>query len=409
MADVIFVPARGGYFNIDLAAMQTGRARNGFLYEGEPITPGFDGIVQPGECLSVLIVLDDGQVGMGEGVSVILAGAAGREAIFRPADHVAWLEEHVRPLLIGRSLENGRELAEEMDALRVDGDLLHGAARYAITQAIFHASALARRRTVAQVIAEDYGIGGEMRAIPILAACEQGDMALTDRIILKRADLLPHGSFASVENDLGTDGGKLLDYARGLAARIGEVGGEGYRPTIHFDCYGSIGSLYPDPAEAAAYLDRVAEAVAPYPLLIESPIIMPSREEQFASYRALRVALRDRGSTVRIIIDEWCNTLDDIRECARMGATDFVQIKTPDLGGINNSIEAVLICRAASMGACLGGSANETDISARMTVQVALACQPDFLMSKPGLGFDEAYMIMSNEMSRTLALAKRRA
>jgi len=86
-----------------------------------------------------------------------------------------------------------------------------------------------------------------------------------------------------------------------------------------------------------------------------------------------------------------------------------VQVKTPDLGGINNSIEAVLLCRANGMGCCLGGTANETDLSARITAQIAIATGPDFLMSKPGIGADEGMMILTNEMLRTIALARHRA
>ena len=56
------------------------------------------------------------------------------------------------------------------------------------------------------------------------------------------------------------------------------------------------------------------------------------------------------------------------------------------------------------MGCCLGGSGNETDQSARITAQIGLACRPDFLLSKPGFGGDEALMIQTNEMLRTLAL-----
>jgi methylaspartate ammonia-lyase len=56
------------------------------------------------------------------------------------------------------------------------------------------------------------------------------------------------------------------------------------------------------------------------------------------------------------------------------------------------------------MGAALGGTANETDHSARICTHIALACRPDFMLSKPGLGVDEALMIQRNEMGRTLAL-----
>lgn len=89
---------------------------------------------------------------------------------------------------------------------------------------------------------------------------------------------------------------------------------------------------------------------------------------------------------------------------------DYAQIKTPDLGGIGNTIEALLYCRKAGIGGYVGGSGNETDHSARVSAQVALACHADFLLSKPGFGGDEGLVIESSEMARTLALiAARRA
>jgi methylaspartate ammonia-lyase len=154
----------------------------------------------------------------------------------------------------------------------------------------------------------------------------------------------------------------------------------------------------------AFYLGRLEAAVRPHELLLESFVIAESREAQIEAFRALRSSLARRGSQVKIIVDEWCNTLDDIKVFADAAATDYAQIKTPDLGGINNAIEAVLYARQKGMGCCLGGSGNETDQSARITAQVGLACQPDFLLSKPGFGGDEALMIQTNEMVRTLAL-----
>ena len=64
--------------------------------------------------------------------------------------------------------------------------------------------------------------------------------------------------------------------------------------------------------------------------------------------------------------------MDDIKAFADAGAADYAQIKTPDLGGINNTIEAVLYARAKGMGCCVGGSGNETDQSARITAQIPI-------------------------------------
>lgn len=149
-------------------------------------------------------------------------------------------------------------------------------------------------------------------------------------------------------------------------------------------------------------------AVESHELLVESFVIAASRAEQIERFGTLRGMLRDAGHRVGLIVDEWCNTLDDIKAFADAGAADYAQIKTPDLGGINNTIEAVLYARAKGMGCCLGGSGNETDQSARITAQIGLATRPSFLLSKPGFGGDEALMIQMNEMLRTLALIEAR-
>ena len=65
----------------------------------------------------------------------------------------------------------------------------------------------------------------------------------------------------------------------------------------------------------------------------------------------------------------------------------------------------MLHCRRKGIGVCLGGTGNETDQSTRICAHIGLATQPDFMLSKPGLGGDEAIMIQSNEMARALALA----
>ena len=84
----------------------------------------------------------------------------------------------------------------------------------------------------------------------------------------------------------------------------------------------------------------------------------------------------------------------------------MVQIKTPDLGGINNTIEAVLYCKERGIGAYQGGTCNETDRSAQVCVQCAMATRPDQILAKPGMGVDEGYMIVYNEMQRILAYAR---
>jgi methylaspartate ammonia-lyase len=296
-----------------------------------------------------------------------------------------------------------------MDRHTRGGKPLHTAIRYGITQALLHATALAGKLTMTEVIAREYGTKIAAAPIPILASCHKDDPLQLDRVILKRVELLPHASFTVVKDHVGLQGEKLLAFARQVAKRIKEIGDADYHPRIHLDVYGTLGELFAMKLEPLAdYIGRVRDAAAPYSLLVESPIIAKTQQEQIDSFKRLRELLKTKGIAVELIADEWCNTLEDIKLFADVAASDCVQIKTPDLGGINNTIEAVIYCKAKRMGAGLGGTANETDQSSRITTHIGLACGPDFMLSKPGLGADEALMIQTNEMARTLAILQTR-
>jgi len=406
--DVVYAVGRSGYFNKDLKAVKAGAKANGSFVEGQPLTAGYTQIVQAGAIISVMLLLDDGSVAIGECADVIFSGLAGRDPLFVPEAHLPLLESTVRSWLVGRDVGSFRGPAEEIDRLEVGGARMHTALRYGLTQALLSATALAGRETMAEVICREYGSTMQDEPVDILASCHRGDALQLDRVIMKRAAVLPHASF-TLARDLGPNGDALMDYARSVARRVEEVGAPGYKPRLHFDVYGTIGDLFGDDTDSVvAYLARLAHAVEPFELMIETPVIADSRRAQMATFGRLKAALGARGASVALIADEWCNTLEDIRAFADAAVCDHVQIKTPDLGGINNSIEAVLYCKAHGMGSCLGGTANETDISARISAQIALATGPDFMLSKPGIGADEGLMILTNEMLRTLALVKHR-
>ncbi|MPZ45266.1 MAG: hypothetical protein GEV05_18100 [Betaproteobacteria bacterium] len=283
--DVICAVGRSGYMHRDLLAIKAGRAKpNGSLYDGAPMSPGFTRIIEPATIISVMLVLEDGQVAFGDCADVILAGVAGRDPAFDARHHIDYVRTEMAAALRGRDVSEFRRHAEEMDRFEHAGKRLHTAIRYGVSQALLHASALAHKKTMAEVIAREYGSRIATAPIAILASCHKDDPGQLDRVILKRVELA------------------------------------------------------------------------------------------------------------------------DIKRFAAAQASDFVQIKTPDLGSIHNTIEAVLYCKANGMGACLGGTANETDHSTRISCHIGLACQPDFMLSKPGLGADEALMIQTNEMARTLAL-----
>lgn len=408
--DVICAEGRSGYMHRDLLAIKSGKAKpNGSLFEGAPMSPGFTRIIEPATIISVMLVLEDGQIAFGDCADVILAGVAGRDPAFNSKHHIDYVRTDVADALRGRDVATFKRNAEEMDGFSQAGKRLHTAIRYGVSQALLHATALSHKQTMAEVIAREYGSTISTRPIPILASCHKDDAGQLDRVILKRVELLPHGSFQVVSEHIGFQGEKLAAFVRRVADRIREIGDPDYSPRIHVDLYGTLGELFEMKVEPLAdYLGKLRKESGAYKLLVESPMIAKTQEEQIEKFSALRALLKQKGIDVGIIADEWCNTLDDIRLFAQAAASDFVQIKTPDLGSIHNTIEAVLYCKQNGMGACLGGTANETDHSTRISTHMGLACQPDFMLSKPGLGADEALMIQTNEMARTLAILQAR-
>jgi len=76
-----------GYYNKDLRAIKAGASPDGFVFRDPPITPGFDAIAQPGEALSVILILSDKQVAFGDCVDVVFPGVAGRDPLFKAVEY----------------------------------------------------------------------------------------------------------------------------------------------------------------------------------------------------------------------------------------------------------------------------------------------------------------------------------
>ncbi|GAV24413.1 methylaspartate ammonia-lyase 2 [Carboxydothermus islandicus] len=408
--DALFAPGLTGFYFDDQEAIKKGAVHNGFWYEGKPQTPGFKRIRQKGEAILVMLVLENGEVAYGDCAAVQYSGAGGRDPLFTAEDFLPFLEKEIRPKLIGLEVDSFRNLAYIFDReLTVNGKPLHTALRYGLTQALLDGVARAQKKLMAEVIAEEYQLPLIPEPVPIFV--QTGDDLYTnaDKAIIKRADVLPHALINNVEEKLGRQGEKLLAYLKWLKKRIFELAGEEYRPVIHIDVYGTIGLIFANDLEKIAdYLSILGQEASPFKLRIEGPVDMGSLWGQIEALSKLREIIDQRGIPVEIVADEWCNTLEDIKLFADYRAGHMVQIKTPDLGGINNVVEAVLYAKKKGIGAYLGGTCNETDRSAQISVHLALATRPDQMLAKPGMGLDEGLMIVYNEMQRTIALLKRR-
>ena len=410
IADVLAVPVRSGFFTDDQAAIRAGAVHDGFIYRGRPATAGFRTIRQRGEAVSVLLLLDDGQIAHGDCAAVQYSGVGGRAPLFTAGPAAEAIERHVAPLLRGRELSTFRDVAREVDTLVVDGAPLHAAVRYGVTQALLDAVARWRGVTMAEVVRDEYETGIPIRRVPMFVQSGDDRRDNVDKMVLKEADVLPHGLINEVETKLGRDGELLLEYVAWVRDRIIELRtNPGYSPRLYFDVYGTVGVAFDcDLERAAAYLARLGDVAKPFGVCVEQVIDAGSRSEQIRVSAALRTALRDRGSDVQIAVDEWCNTLEDIELFVSARAADVIHVKTPDLGGVNNVIEALLLVARNGLSAYCGGSCNETDRSAQVSAHIAMACGAAQVLAKPGMGVDEGMMIVGNEMARVAALVAAR-
>lgn len=411
IVDILCEPVRSGFYLDDQAAIRAGAGQDGFFYEGTPRTSGFRTIRKPGTAVSVMLLLEDGQVALGDCAEVQYGGAGGRSPLFDAEEAIEEIRSYVAPILIGSSARDFRPLAEEVDRQVVGNRTLGTAVRYGVTQALLHASALTSKLTMAEVVQREYDTGVAIAPVPLYAQSGDERRLNVDKMILKEVDVLPHGLINQIDTKLGRDGGLLKEYVGWIRERIlTRRSGEHYAPRLHIDAYGTIGIIFGHNfGKIVDYLEELAEAAKPFRLRLEHPLDAGGVDEQIDAYVRLRGELAARHIEVDLVVDEWCNTLEDIERFVAARAADVIHVKTPDLGGINNTIEALLHVRNNGLAAFCGGTCNETDISARVSTHIAMACGADQVLAKPGMGVDEGLMIVGNEMARTSALVRGRS
>lgn len=410
IVDVVCSSGRTGFYFDDQRAIKKGAGHDGVFYVGDAVTEGFTSVRQAGESISVMLVLEDGQIAYGDCAAVQYSGAGGRDPLFLAKDFIPIIDKYIKPELVGKEAGSFRELAEMMEAIQVEGNRLHTAIRYGVSQALLDAVAKASGRLMCEVVADEYGCTVSETPVPIFTQSGDARYDNADKMIIKGAQVLPHALINNVETKLGQNGEKLAEYVGWLRDRIlTHRLSEDYAPVMHIDVYGTIGTIFGNNnyKEMAEYIGKLGEIAKPFHLRIEGPMDCDStREAQIEALSGLTKELDERGIDVELVADEWCNTLEDIKLFADAKAGHMVQIKTPDLGGINNTIEAVLYCKEKGIGAYQGGTCNETDRSAQVCVNCAMATQPVQILAKPGMGVDEGFMIVYNEMNRILAMMK---
>lgn len=398
----LFCAGVSSFFFDDQRAIKGGADQDGFIYSGQPVTPGFTAIRQAGECICVMLVTDTGEIGRGDCAAVQYSGAGGRDPLFVADAYLPILHSAVRPALEGMRVDTFREACDYIETLEADGKPLHRAMQYGLTQAVLDAKAQHGKKLKTEVLCEEYDLPLTAERVPVFGQTGDDRYVGVDKMILKEVDVLPHGLLNSVKDKVGRNGEKLADYIRWVAQRIRSVRlRPDYVPALHFDVYGTLGLIFDDdPGRIADYLASLEEHAQGHALYIEGPVDAEEKPRQIHNLKRIKDLLEQKGSPVKIVADEWCNTREDIIDFADAACCHMLQIKTPDLGGIHNIVESVLYCKRSGLEAYQGGTCNETDVSAATCVHLAMAARPDRILAKPGMGFDEGYTIVNNEMQR---------
>lgn len=410
---LICSPGKTGFYFDDQLAIKKGAENDGAFYKGETATPGFKSVRQAGESISITFVLENGAFAYGDCAAVQYSGAGGRDPLFLAENFITLIEKEIAPLFEGKEIDTFKEMCNRIEnAINPNtGKQFHTAIRYGVTQACLDAVAKSRSLLMAEVISDEYGTNISEATIPIFSQSGDDRYLNADKMIMKEADVLPHALFNHPENKVGTNGQKVKEYLSWLRNRIISMRTDSnYNPVIHIDLYGTLSSIFNNNLDLIAnYIGELEQITSPFLLRVEGPVDMGNKTAQMKALQTLRNKIEERRISAEIVADEWCNTLQDIIDFCEMKAGHMMQIKTPDLGGINNSIEAVLYCRKHGIGAYLGGTCNETSRSAEICAHIAMATKPDQILAKPGMGVDEGYMIVYNEINRIMAIHSAKA
>lgn len=370
---------------------------DGFFFKGRPVTPGFDSIREPSVAYCVMVELADGSMAYGDCVTVLNAGYAGRPRPLR-VENMPQAAKALARLYDGKSFQGFRDAVALLDDLGLERDQATPIA-YGVSQALLSATAISRRATMAHVLKDEYGIQERFPAPEFAGSCGGEWEQNVDKAIMRRVAMFPQSA-------IQTRGQceRLEEYVAWIVERVGHLAGGGYKPDLHFDFHSSLGRMFDnDEDRICDFLAKIIGAAGPYQVYFEDPTVSTFAAEACERMASLRARIDSRGLGCKLIADEWVNNPGEMLRFAQAKAAHAFQIKSPDNGSLVNTIDAIQTCRQHGVLPYLGGSCNETDISVRASVHVGVAFGAWRMFTRPGLGFDEGLMVMTNETNRAMA------
>ncbi len=284
---------------------------------------------------------------------------------------------------------------------------LHPALQYGLSQALLKAVALAQGKSVLTVLCDTYDLPLSPTAVPLHAEINPHlplDIATIIDNPIQSVGYSTSGSNPALE--LGHNGEVLQRFVRQLKESLREKvdpqtlafyltvrGGYGHL------CDNNLGKIL----GMLVGLEKVAE---PFLVRIQDPFMLNEQAEQIKQMANLKSYLESRGMKLQLVAQAGIQSAADALAFVAGGAAHMLHLHLPQIGDIGAAITTTKICQENDIGTLWGGSPKETEVAARLSVQVALAAQATLLLVKNGHLGSRAVSQIYNEMARALAAVR---
>jgi methylaspartate ammonia-lyase len=401
ITDVLTYHGWGGYFFEDIDRIRKKYIPTRERYHTVTAHKKYPFVRTPAPVVGVGLQLNDGSVHWGDAVAVSFGGKAGRSELSKPDELERWFHGEFHKWCLNRKLDHW--LGIELQFLKAFGSAAPFI-RYAVSQALLAATSHAKKLMPFKVIANDLGLKPAENPIPLQGSSGANFSDTVDRMLARKIMYLPQGQFEHLSQELGPRGDNLLTWITDFKKKAAKFG---YKPTLTLDFHGALDDIFQsDTLKIANFIVEMAKKSKPHALHVESPVVGQTLKDHTNRLKKIRETVKRFSPGTRIIADEWANEVRDIKFLLEHKAVGGVHIKMPDTGSLFECGEAIAACKKFGAFTLLGGSCTETDLGAKASAQLALAFKPDALLVKPGMGFDESYALMFNEMKRSLTTAK---
>ena len=280
---------------------------------------------------------------------------------------------------------------------------IHAAIRYGLSQALLQAVAMAQDKSIIEVLCAEYGLPVPQTAVPLHA--EINPHLPLNIASITQSPIMSVGYTTSGTNpvaELGTNGEVIQRFIRQLKNELVKTA-DPQALSFYLAVRGGYGTLCDENlGKILGMLYGLERAASPFLVRVEDPFILGSQNEQISKLANLRSYLRTRKMKMELVAHAHIETAVDAETFVTKQAAHMLHLDLPQMGDMGQAVMAAQLCQHNDVGVLWGGSPEETEMAARVSVQTGIAVQPTLLMVKNGRVGDTAVSITYNEMTRAV-------